>query len=61
MKNPIANTIFNTFITLIGTGTFGAICFTFYTVIVNGQKIITYNISNNLTTSPKGLVVAKTK
>ena len=32
MKNQIANTIFNTFITALGTGTFGAICFAFYTV-----------------------------
>ena len=35
MQN-LANTITNTFLTIIGTGTFGAICFTFYTVIVNG-------------------------
>ena len=32
MKN-LVNAIVSTFLTIIGTGTFGAICFAFYTVI----------------------------
>ena len=33
MRNSIAMLITNTFLTIIGTGTASAICFTFYTVI----------------------------
>ena len=55
MRNQIANTIFNTFITLLGTGTFGAICFAFYTVLTFQYKIIYDN------QCPKGLLVAKNK
>ena len=33
MRNQIANTITNTFLTIVGTGTVSAICFTFYTVV----------------------------
>ena len=34
MRNSIANAIVSTFLTIIGTGTLGAICFTFYTILV---------------------------
>ena len=33
MEN-LTNTIATTFLTILGTGTFGAICFTFYTVVI---------------------------
>ena len=39
MKKALNTTglfLVNSFLTLLGTSTFGAICFTFYTVIVNG-------------------------
>ena len=39
MKKALNKTAFvvtQTFITLLGTSTFCAICYTFYTVIVNG-------------------------
>jgi hypothetical protein len=32
MTQKVVNTTVNTFVTLIGTGTFCAICFTFYTI-----------------------------
>ena len=35
MRNQIANTITNTFLTIVGTGTAYAICFTFYTIITH--------------------------
>ena len=33
MRNSIADVVVNSVLMILGTGTFGAICFTFYTVI----------------------------
>ena len=36
MRNSIANVVVNSVLTILGTGTFGAICFTFYVIIDQG-------------------------